>query len=111
MLQTNSRKFHPSQWILITFLVVAASMSYATGLPYEDFINLLLESLTGPVAWAITAVVILAAALTNAIRPPGLSEGFANFIQVIMWVAIAMLAISVVTELFGPQAAGANLGG
>lgn len=83
-----------------SFLVLGASVAHAAGagLPWEEPLQQLLNSITGPVARIIAVMVITLTGLTLAFGETG--SGFRRLIQIVFGLSIAFAAASFFLSFF-----------
>lgn len=86
---------------LVVFLLFSASNVLATGsgMPWETPLNMILNSITGPVAKVIGAIAIAATGLALAFGEGG--GGFRKILQIAFGLSIAFTATSFGIGFFG----------
>lgn len=103
MVSTNLKKWLSRALILSLFIgsdihpALASTMS--SGLPFESTLQLLKESISGPVLLSIAIILIVATCLMLAFGE--WSDGFKRFINIVLWLSIAFGSVSFVTTMFG----------
>ena len=83
----------------IYLMVMPAAYASATGLPWENPLQKILESLTGPVAKILGVICIVIAGFGIAFGEAG--SGMRRIFQIILGLSIAFTASSLVVTLFG----------
>ncbi len=97
--------FHPPfiLFMLFLFLLLMPELTYAsssTGMPWEDPLSSLVDSITGPVAFGISVLAIVASAVTLIFG--GEISGFIKtMIYIALVIAVIVGATNLLTSLFG----------
>ncbi len=90
-----------SIWLLIAMIILLIDPVFAadTGMPWENPLNKIIASLTGPVAKAIGVIAIVSTGLGIALGES--SGGMRRMFQIVFGLSIAFTASSFVATLFG----------
>ena len=98
------RTAHPHRGVLVAAIVVAATLAAepalaaGSGMPWEEPLQKVLESVQGPVAKIVAVIIIISTALTLAFGETG--GGFRKLIQIIFGLSIAFAASSFFLSFF-----------
>ena len=86
---------------LFLFCLIAAGPLQAagSGMPWEEPLQVILDSITGPVAQIIAVLAIAITGLTLAFGDAG--GGFRKLIQIVFGISIAFAATTLVLDFFG----------
>ena len=84
--------------ILISLAVVPAAHAAGTGMPWEQPLNQILQSVEGPVAKILAVIIIITTGLTLAFGDT--SGGFRRLIQIVFGLSIAFAASSFFLSFF-----------
>ena len=105
MTRLNSRQRRNSiravkRWSLSlgTFLALASTARAQGGSPWENAVNVLQQSFTGPIAKGLALIAIVIGGLTFAFGEGGAKRTFAG---IIFGIGMAVLAVNFLTWLFG----------
>jgi type IV secretion system protein VirB2 len=82
----------------LAMMVVAPSMASGTGMPWEEPLQQILDSVQGPVAKIIAVMVIITTGLTLAFGET--AGGFRRLIQIVFGLSIAFAASSFFLSFF-----------
>ncbi len=81
-----------------TLLVMAGSTRAQSGSPWENAVNVLQQSFTGPIAKGLALIAIVIGGLTFAFGEGGAKRTFAG---IVFGIGMAVLAVNFLTWLFG----------
>ena len=84
--------------ILISLWFVPAARAAGTGMPWEQPLNQILQSVEGPVAKILAVIIIITTGLTLAFGDT--SGGFRRLIQIVFGLSIAFAASSFFLSFF-----------
>lgn len=90
------------RWILLSMILFAPCSVFAseTGVnPWENILQQIANSFTGPVAYAISIIAIVCCGITMAFAD--LQGGAKNFVQAACGLSIAFFATQIVTGFLG----------
>jgi type IV secretory pathway VirB2 component (pilin) len=95
--------------LMVAFLAAAASSGAfaaetGTNLPWEGPLTTLVTSLTGPVAYAISVIAIVALGATLAFRGGEMGETMRHLLQAGIAVCLVVFAAQVMTSFIGQSA-------
>lgn len=88
-----------SSIILISVLGAGPAHAAGSGMPWEEPLQVILDSITGPVAQIIAVLAIAITGLTLAFGDAG--GGFRKLIQIVFGISIAFAATTLVLDFFG----------
>jgi len=98
------RTAHPHRGALVAAIVLAAALAAepalaaGSGMPWEEPLQKVLESVQGPVAKIVAVIIIISTGLTLAFGETG--GGFRKLIQIIFGLSIAFAASSFFLSFF-----------
>src|ERR1700744_2608800 len=94
--------------LMVAFMAAGYSGAFAaeteTNLPWEGPLTTLVTSLTGPVAYAISVIAIVALGATLAFRGGEMGETMAHLLQAGIAVCLVVFAAQVMTSFIGQSA-------
>ena len=94
--------------LMLAFMVAVGSGAFAaetgTNLPWEGPLTTLVTSLTGPVAYAISVIAIVALGATLAFRGGEMGETMRHLLQAGIAVCLVVFAAQVMTSFIGQSA-------
>lgn len=85
--------------VLVSLLVASTADAAGSGMPWEEPLQVILDSITGPVAQIIAVLAIAITGLTLAFGDAG--GGFRKLIQIVFGISIAFAATTLVLDFFG----------
>ncbi|WP_339864906.1 TrbC/VirB2 family protein [Paremcibacter congregatus] len=99
-LATHYRLFLTSvaTFLVVTFVITAPAYASGSGMPWEEPLQRILESVQGPVAKIIAVIIIILTGLTLAFGES--SGGFRRLIQIVFGLSIAFAASSFFLSFF-----------
>ena len=95
-------KISKIQWAILSVILILPCSVFAseTGVnPWENILQQIANSFTGPVAYAISIIAIVCSGITMAFSD--LQGGAKNFVQAACGLSIAFFATQIVTEFLG----------
>src|SRR3990167_5986635 len=96
------KKINKLRWIILTFILCAPTAIFAseTGVnPWENVLQEIANSFTGPVAYAISIIAIVCCGIMMAFAD--LQGGAKQFVQTACGLSIAFFATQIVTQFLG----------
>ncbi len=96
------KRFNKFRWMMICLILFLPCSVFAseTGVnPWENVLQRIADSFTGPVAYAISIIAIVCCGITMAFAD--LQGGAKNFVQAACGLSIAFFAAQIVTEFLG----------
>jgi type IV secretion system protein VirB2 len=99
LLKKAQQRLAPLSALIVYGLAAAPAHAAGSGMPWEEPLSVILESITGPVAEIIAVLAIAITGLTLAFGDS--SGGFRKLIQIVFGISIAFAATTLVLDFFG----------